>query len=114
LGDALKAAGAATSERFVVVYRLEPENPTVGTTFNLRGRVCLKEHGAFAGVVTAAADMPEHGHAMNYQPSVKMEPGTGEFIAEGFVLHMPGRWRFQFKIADDAYRETLYVEHLAK
>ena len=97
-----------------MIYRFEPEAPVVGVTFKVRGRVCPSERGVFTGVVTVDADMPQHGHGMNYRPRVRLESATGEFIAEGFVLHMPGLWRFRFKLVDGTSRETLYFEHLAK
>ncbi len=42
--------------------------------------------------------MPAHRHGMNYKPTViSTLPGT--YVAEGFLLHMPGDWRFKFRLA---------------
>ena len=35
--------------------------------------------------------MPHHGHGMNVRPAVR-GTGTGAWIAEPLLLHMPGRW----------------------
>ncbi len=47
--------------------------------------------------VLVDATMPHHGHGMNVEPRVtRTDPGDGEarFLAEGMLLHMPGRWEF--------------------
>tara|TARA_R110002110_G_scaffold249872_5_gene466057 strand:+ start:729 stop:1070 length:342 start_codon:yes stop_codon:yes gene_type:complete len=45
--------------------------------------------------LTVDAIMPAHGHGMNYEVEVReIEPG--QYVAEGFILHMPGLWRFRF------------------
>ena len=43
------------------------------------------------------AVMPEHGHGMNYRPSVTAAPG-GRWRAEGLLFHMPGRWDLIFDV----------------
>lgn len=38
------------------------------------------------------ATMPHHGHGMNVVPRILRQGDT--WIAEGMLLHMPGRWEF--------------------
>ena len=111
--DGAEKAGEVATERYTVIYRFAPASPAVAEAFKLVGRVCPADGTEFAGKLSANADMPQHGHGMNYQPRVSLMD-EGEFVAEGFVLHMPGHWRFSFKLADGDHRETLSFEHHAK
>ena len=43
-------------------------------------------------VVLVDASMPHHGHGMNVVPRIVR--GDEGWIAEGMLLHMPGRWEF--------------------
>ena len=43
------------------------------------------------------ARMPEHGHGMNYRPSLQAR-GPGRWRAEGLMLHMAGRWELSFEL----------------
>lgn len=43
--------------------------------------------------VLVDATMPHHGHGMNVEPRIERRD-DGRFIAEGMLLHMPGRWEF--------------------
>lgn len=43
-------------------------------------------------VVLVDASMPHHGHGMNVVPRIVR--GDDGWIAEGMLLHMPGRWEF--------------------
>jgi hypothetical protein len=52
------------------------------------------------------ADMPAHRHGMNYRPTLELQP-EGRFIAQGLMLHMPGRWRIRFEIEADGRRQWL-------
>jgi hypothetical protein len=45
------------------------------------------------------ADMPAHRHGMNYRATVRALPEPGRFLAEGLLLHMPGRWRLIVDLA---------------
>jgi len=53
--------------------------------------------------------MPQHGHGMNYQPSV-VDEGGGWYRFEGSVLHMPGRWQLVFDVFDDTGRRRLTTD----
>ncbi len=47
--------------------------------------------------VLVDATMPHHGHGMNVEPRITRRgdaEGGATFIAEGMLLHMPGRWEF--------------------
>jgi hypothetical protein len=47
--------------------------------------------------VLVDATMPHHGHGMNVEPRITRTgetDGGATFLAEGMLLHMPGRWEF--------------------
>jgi len=55
------------------------------------------------------ATMPEHGHGMNYRPTVAAQ-GRGRFRADGLLLHMPGRWQLSFAVGDELLRTAVNVD----
>jgi hypothetical protein len=73
----------------------------VSRHFALRGELC----GA-GRLLRVDADMPAHRHGMNYRPTLSLQP-DGSFVAQGLLLHMPGRWRIRFEIETDGRRHWL-------
>ncbi|MFM1832526.1 MAG: hypothetical protein RLZZ461_842 [Planctomycetota bacterium] len=54
--------------------------------------------------VLVDASMPHHGHGMNVEPRVTRTgdvDGGAAFLAEGMLLHMPGRWEFTVDVLRD-------------
>ena len=45
------------------------------------------------------ATMPHHGHGMNVVPRILKQGDT--WVAEGMLLHMPGRWEFVVDVQRD-------------
>jgi hypothetical protein len=58
--------------------------------------------------LAADAEMPHHGHGMNLVPVVKPAPGRGRFIAEGMLLHMPGRWIVAIDVEESGVAERAH------
>lgn len=50
------------------------------------------------------AEMPHHGHGMNFVPAVKRHDGD-TFLGEGLLFHMPGRWILAIDVGEDGIRE---------
>lgn len=50
--------------------------------------------------LTVDAGMPQHGHGMNHVPRIKAQP-NGTWLAEGFLMHMPGDWQLYFDLEVD-------------
>jgi hypothetical protein len=50
------------------------------------------------------AEMPHHGHGMNFVPTVKRRGGD-TFLGEGLLFHMPGRWVLAIDVGEDGVRE---------
>jgi hypothetical protein len=50
------------------------------------------------------AEMPHHGHGMNFVPTVKRHGGD-TFLGEGLLFHMPGRWVLAIDVGEDGVRE---------
>lgn len=68
----------------------------VGRTFDLEVAACLGS-GEVPRRIRVAADMPAHGHGMNYKPTLTTL-APGRIRLEGLLFHMPGRWRFTFDV----------------
>jgi hypothetical protein len=107
------ASNRVQGDTFTVSYRFEPASPVIGDHFNVIGRVCRNDGVEFRGTVKADASMPLHGHGMNYLPATQMLDG-GQFVASGLLLHMPGQWLVEVRVADGARRERLRFEYQAK
>lgn len=50
--------------------------------------------------VHVAGGMPEHGHGLPTQPSVKRGGRPGEFVISGLQFSMPGWWEVSLFVAD--------------
>lgn len=55
------------------------------------------------------ASMPEHGHGMNRTPKITREP-SGEFLVQGMLFHMTGRWELYFDVTSGALTERAQVD----
>jgi len=91
-------APMAAAGDYQLSYTLTPALPTVGQPFQMTIEACGPANAPYTGPILVDADMPAHRHGMNYKPTViSTLPGT--YVAEGFLLHMPGDWRFKFRLA---------------
>jgi hypothetical protein len=77
-----------------------------GRPFSLDIVVCPLGSASMPIALRVQADMPAHGHGMNYQPTVR-SMGDGRYRADGLMLHMAGRWRLQFELSADGRLERL-------
>jgi hypothetical protein len=96
-GADLKGAQKVESARYVVAYRTQPGKIVIGKHFAMDLAICPKGSNPAADGVQINAQMPEHGHGMNYTPTVK-PAGAGRFHAEGLMFHMHGRWELTFDV----------------
>jgi len=55
------------------------------------------------------ATMPQHGHGVNYRPTVEAL-GNGRFRASGLLLHMPGAWQLSFVVGGETLRAALIID----
>jgi hypothetical protein len=98
-------AHTITGTRYALAWIAQPE-VRVSEFFTLEITVCAAPGQPQARTLRVEATMPEHQHGMNYRASVRPR-GPGRFVAEGMLLHMPGRWQFSFEINVGAQREVL-------
>ena len=92
---------------YVVRYRTEPNPIPLNAEFNLHIWVSADEAGGpVAGEFSLAVDarMPQHRHGMNRRPKLTAM-GKGEFLAEGLLFHMPGKWELYLDITADGLTE---------
>ena len=97
----LVAVGQGEVAGRFVAFVPEPAPWPVSRHFVLRSEFC----GA-GRLLRVDADMPAHRHGMNYRPTLSLQP-DGSFVAQGLMLHMPGRWRIRFEIETDGRRQWL-------
>jgi hypothetical protein len=93
----LSGAMKLESDRYLLAYRTNPGTLPVGKHFTMDLAVCAKAGQPAPESVRVDAHMPEHRHGMNYRTTVKPAAG-GQYLAEGFMFHMPGRWEFVFEV----------------
>jgi hypothetical protein len=98
-------AHTVTGTRYALAWIARPE-VRVSEFFTLEIAVCAAPGQPQARTLRVEATMPEHQHGMNYRASVR-PGGPGRFVAEGMLLHMPGRWQFSFEVNVGAQREVL-------
>lgn len=75
----------------------------VGRHFVIAVQLCPAD----AVLLRVDAVMPEHGHGMNYRPSVTALPGEGRWRAEGLLLQMPGLWELRLDVQAAGHSERL-------
>ena len=75
----------------------------VGRHFVIAVQLCP----VHAVLLRVDAVMPEHGHGMNYRPSVTALPGAGRWRAEGLLLQMPGLWELRLDVQAAGHTERL-------
>ena len=97
----LVAVGQGEAAGLSVAFVPDPAPWAVSRHFALRGELC----GA-GRLLRVDADMPAHRHGMNYRPTLSLQP-DGSFVAQGLLLHMPGRWRLRFEVEIDGRRHWL-------
>lgn len=110
-GDALDARHRleAASARHRVAFVPQPAPLAAGRHFSLDLVVCPQGDASLPLALRVDADMPAHRHGMNYRPTVRAL-GDGRYRVDGLLLHMPGRWRFQFDLSADGRLERLTRE----
>jgi hypothetical protein len=85
-----------------LAWRSLPARIAVSQPFELRVALCPTE----ARLVRVDATMPEHGHGMNYRPSVSTL-GPGRIRVQGMLWHMAGRWELRFDVESGGTTTTL-------
>jgi len=92
-----------------IAYRWQPEAPKVGQFFEAEVIACRGPGPDAVREVVLDAQMPAHGHGMNYRPTTT-ETAPGRFRITGLMLHMPGRWRLTFDLMQGGRRTRLAHE----
>jgi hypothetical protein len=91
----------------VVAWRL-PQPVPLAKFFTLEFAACAR-NGGEVKAPRVDATMPQHGHGMNYRPTVE-SLGGGRFRASGLLLHMPGRWQLSFVVGGETLHAALAVD----
>lgn len=92
-----------------IAYRWEPRELKVGQFFAAEVIACRSPAPGAVGEIVIDAQMPAHGHGMNYRPSAT-PAGPGRFRFTGLMLHMPGTWRLTFDLLQGDRRTRLTQE----
>lgn len=92
-----------------IAYRWQPERLKVGQFFEAEVIACRGPGQGETREVILDAQMPAHGHGMNYRPTVTAL-GVDRFRITGLMLHMPGKWRLTFDLVHGNTRTRLVRE----
>jgi hypothetical protein len=92
-----------------IAYRWEPGTLKVGQFFAAEVIACRVPGAGAVREIVLDAQMPAHGHGMNYRPTVT-STGPGRFRVAGLMLHMPGMWRLTFDLVQGDKRTRLTQE----
>ncbi len=66
----------------------------VGKFAELELQFCQNGQAMAVDDLRLIADMPAHGHGMNYQVRI-ITGDAGNYRIEGLLFHMPGEWRLR-------------------
>jgi hypothetical protein len=88
-----------------IAYRWQPDVLKVGQFFTMDVIACRTPGGALQTIVVDA-QMPAHGHGMNYRPTA-VASGPSQFRVSGLMLHMPGRWHLTVDLVEADHRTRL-------
>ncbi len=96
-GGALVRPQRLQGTRHVLAFAPQPAPWATGRPVAVDMVVCPKGDAPMPDSVRVDARMPQHGHGMNYRPSIT-SPAPGRWRAEGLMLHMAGRWELSFEL----------------
>lgn len=68
---------------------------------------------ASVSTVHVGGGMPEHGHGLPTQPSVRGGGKPGEFVVDGLQFGMPGWWEVSFFVADARHDDSMTFNVIA-
>jgi len=108
------AACPAASDGFVrlsspeaeIAYRWQPDKIEVGRFFEAEVVACRVPGAGAVSRIVIDAQMPAHGHGMNYRPKAT-QLASGRFRFTGLMLHMAGQWQLTFDIFQGETRTRL-------
>ncbi len=88
-----------------LAWRSEPAAIVNGQPFSMRVSLCPAD----ARLLRVDATMPEHGHGMNYRPSIQPLAGldAGRWQVNGLLWHMAGLWELRWDVQNDGRTEVL-------
>ena len=92
-----------------IAYRWEPSVLKVGQFFAAEVIACRAPGAGAVREIVLDAQMPAHGHGMNYRPTAT-PAGPGRFRVAGLMLHMAGTWRLTFDLVHGDTRTRLTQE----
>lgn len=106
---ALRGDGVQTIEgkRYVAALQLPAPLP-LSQFFSFDLAVSARDGGR-ADAPRVDATMPQHGHGMNYRPTLE-SLGEGRYRVNGMLLHMPGRWQLSIAVGGETLRLPLVVD----
>ena len=108
------AAACAVPEGFArlasaeaeIDYRWQPRQLRVGQFFDAEVIACRAPGPDVVREIVLDAQMPAHGHGMNYRPTAQ-QTGLDRFRFTGLMLHMAGTWRLSFDLLQADRRTRL-------
>ena len=90
-------------------YQLEDSTIVVGQHFSMLFNFCKNGKNVSVNHLALNANMPAHGHGMNYRISV-VETASRQYKAEGFLFHMPGSWQVTGRVDYSNKTQTFEID----
>lgn len=105
---------SASSSRGTFVAEITPKGGPIPTNEPFAVRLVVKDAGSGAPLVgadaiTLDARMPAHDHGMLRDVELTATDSPGEFVAEGLLFHMIGRWEFHVDVTRGPRMERAQV-----
>jgi hypothetical protein len=104
--DAAQGYARLSTPDAEIAYRWQPDALKVGQFFAMDVVVCRTLGVDAVQTIIVDAQMPAHGHGMNYRPTTTAG-GQSQFRASGLMLHMPGRWHLTVDLVQGDRRTRL-------
>ena len=108
-----KVGMVTENDQYRIALTFDQSEIKVSEPFHLYLEICRNDEKTFQGQIKVDAQMPAHGHGMNYRPTLT-EDAPNLFKGEGFVFHMPGRWQFEIRAIEDKKASNLVIDYQLK
>lgn len=107
--DAGEGYARISTPQAELAFRFRPGAPKVSDFFQMDLAVCRAPDAGAVTNILVDAQMPKHGHGMNYRPT-STPTGPGAFRIAGLMLHMAGHWQITFDLVQGDRRTRLTHE----
>lgn len=91
-------------------YKILSESLTVSQPFSIEIKLCEMGEPMVPKQLKVNAEMPAHGHGMNYQPTIK-PLDQGHYQVDNFVFHMMGNWVLTIDVFTKNEKQSFAIDY---